>query len=135
MECGVSNFELLNGVADERVVFGVSEHGCRLAYDLFAHHRGREQVCACPPAQIPACALTHGVPASDDDERPLVGPRVLKPVAEPEKLRFEIGTESVSFTALLAVPSGRFRRPVGYCYPPVRTALVSPSAGPAALGR
>ena len=45
-------------------------------------HRGREQACACPPAQIPACALTHGAPASDDDERPLVRPRVLKPVAE-----------------------------------------------------
>ena len=34
------------------------------------------------PAQIPACALTHGAPASDDDERPLVRPRVLKPMAE-----------------------------------------------------
>ena len=45
-------------------------------------HRGREQTCACPPAQIPACALTHGAPNSDDDERPLVRPRVLKPVAE-----------------------------------------------------
>ena len=46
------------------------------------YHRGREQACACPPAQIPACALTHGAPASDDDERPLAKPRVLKPVAE-----------------------------------------------------
>ena len=45
-------------------------------------HRSREQACARPPAQIPACALTHGAPASDDDERPLVRPRVLKPVAE-----------------------------------------------------
>ena len=44
-------------------------------------HRGREQACACPPAQIPACALTHGAPTSDDDERPLVRPRALKPVA------------------------------------------------------
>ena len=44
-------------------------------------HRGREQACACPPAQIPTCALTHGAPASDDDERPLVRPRALKPVA------------------------------------------------------
>ena len=32
-------------------------------------------------AQIPACALTHGAPTSDDDERPLVKPRALKPVA------------------------------------------------------
>ena len=47
-------------------------------------HRGREQACAWPPAQIPApaCTLTHGAPASDDDERPLVRPRVLNPVAE-----------------------------------------------------
>ena len=44
-------------------------------------YRGREQACACPPAQIPACALTHGAPTSDDDERPLVKPRALKPVA------------------------------------------------------
>ena len=44
-------------------------------------HRGREQACACPPAQIPACTLTHGAPASNDDERPLVRPRALKPVA------------------------------------------------------
>ena len=44
-------------------------------------YRGREQACACPPAQIPACALTHGAPTSDDDERPLVRPRALKPVA------------------------------------------------------
>ena len=33
-------------------------------------------------AQISACALTHGAPASGDDERPLVRQRVLKPVAE-----------------------------------------------------
>ena len=31
-------------------------------------YRGREQTCARPPAQIPACGLTHGAPASDDDE-------------------------------------------------------------------
>ena len=48
---------------------------------LIYDYRGREQACACPPAQIPACALTHGAPTSDDDERPLVKPRALKPVA------------------------------------------------------
>ena len=48
---------------------------------VYKVHRGREQACACPPAQIPACALTHGAPTSDDDERPLVKPRALKPVA------------------------------------------------------
>ena len=31
-------------------------------------HRGRELAYASPPAQIPACALTHGAPASVDDE-------------------------------------------------------------------
>ena len=46
-----------------------------------SNYRGREQACACPPAQIPTCALTHGAPASDDDERPLVRPRALRPVA------------------------------------------------------
>ena len=53
-----------------------------LSGDEWIVYRGREQACARPPAQIPACALTHGPPASDDDERPLVRPRVLKPVAE-----------------------------------------------------
>ena len=32
------------------------------------YHRGRELAYASPPAQIPACAITHGAPASDDDE-------------------------------------------------------------------
>ena len=53
----------------------------RTAMLLSEWYRGREQACARPPAQIPACALTHGAPASDDDERPLVRPRALKPVA------------------------------------------------------
>ena len=53
----------------------------KLKHGKQIRHRGREQACARPPAQIPACALTHGAPASDDDERPLVRPRALKPVA------------------------------------------------------
>ena len=66
------------------------------------------------PAQIPACALTHGAPASDDDEGQLARLRVLKPIAVTRELRLRVGSESVSFTAWLAVPSGRFRRPWGF---------------------
>ena len=36
--------------------------------NLQAYDRGRELAYASPPAQIPACALTHGAPASVDDE-------------------------------------------------------------------
>ena len=79
-------------------------------------HRGRELAYASPPAQIPACALTHGAPASDDDEAwQLARLRVLKNHScEPEKLRLRSAPNSVSFTAWLAVPSGRFRRPWGF---------------------
>ena len=48
---------------------------------FFQKHRGRELAYASPPAQIPACALTHGAPASDDDEAQLARLRVLKPIA------------------------------------------------------
>ena len=52
-----------------------------LAIILSRGHRGRELAYASPPAQIPACALTHGAPASDDDEAQLARLRVLKPIA------------------------------------------------------
>ena len=39
-------------------------------------YRGREQACACPPAQIPACALTHGAPTSDDGSVGINGSKV-----------------------------------------------------------
>ena len=84
------------------------ESGC-----LFFPHRGREQACARPPAQIPAYALTHGAPASDDDERPLVRPRALKPLAVTRELRLRAGTESVSFTTLIGSAEWSFP-PIGW---------------------
>ena len=39
-------------------------------------HRGREPGCSGPPAQTPACALTHRVPPSGHDIDPLGRPRV-----------------------------------------------------------
>ena len=48
-----------------------SARRCRLLFAGFTAtmaNRGRELAYASPPAQIPACALTHGAPASDDDE-------------------------------------------------------------------
>ena len=52
-----------------------------LGTGLFVRHRGRELAYASPPAQIPACALTHGAPASDDDEGQLARLGVFKPIA------------------------------------------------------
>ena len=95
------------------------------------HHRGREQACACPPAQIPACALMHGAPTSDDDERPLVRPRVLKPVAVTREtpaqdrhrecvLHCLIGSAewSIPPTGWVLIPRGLYR--LGYPDPPGR---------------
>ena len=79
-------------------------------------YRGREQACACPPAQIPACALTHGAPASGDDEIPLVRPRALKPVAEtretPTQVRHRKSVLHCLGSAEWSFPTVRF----GYYY-------------------
>ena len=80
-------------------------------------HRGREQACARPPAQIPACALTHGAPASGDDEMPLVRPQALKPVAvtreTPTQGRHRKCVLHCLGSAEWSFPTVRF----GYCYP------------------
>ena len=83
---------------------------------LLVGHRGREQACARPPAQIPACALTHGAPASGDDEMPLVRPRALKPVAvtreTPTQGRHRKCVLHCLGSAEWSFPTVRF----GYCY-------------------
>ena len=80
-------------------------------------HRGREQACACPPAQIPACALTHGAPASDDDERPLVRPRVLKPVAETRETPTQGRHQKCVLHCLIGSAEWSIPPTVGICKP------------------
>ena len=74
------------------------------------------------PRTDPRMCATHGAPVSGEDDRLLVRTRVFKPVAEPENLRFEIGTGSVPFTAFnLALPSG--------CFPPCGLGISTCRAG------
>ena len=80
-------------------------------------HRGREQACARPPAQIPACALTHGAPASDDDERPLVRPRALKPVAETRETPTWSRHRKCVLHCLVGSAEWSFPPTVGICRP------------------
>ena len=68
-----------------------------------------------PPAQIPACALTHGAPASDDDERPLVRPRVLKPVAETRETPTQSRHRKCVLHCLVGSAEWSFPPTVGIC--------------------
>ena len=80
-------------------------------------HRGRELAYASPPAQIPACALTHGAPASDDDEGQLARLRVLKPIAVTRETPTQSRLRKCVLHRLVGSAEWSFPPTVGICKP------------------
>ena len=94
------------------------------------HHRGRELAYASPPAQIPACALTHGAPASDDDEAQLARLRVLKPIAVTRETPTQSRLRKCVLHRLVGSAEWSFPPAVGFSRRHERLGI---PAGPAAL--
>ena len=80
-------------------------------------HRGRELAYASPPAQIPACALTHGAPASDDDEGQLAKLRVFKPIAVTRETPTQSRLRKCVLHCLVGSAEWSFPPTVGICKP------------------
>ena len=93
-------------------------------------HRGRELAYASPPAQIPACALTHGAPASDDDEAQLARLRVLKPIAVTRETPTQSRLRKCVLHRLVGSAEWSFPPAVGFSRRHERLGI---PAGPAAL--
>ena len=93
-------------------------------------HRGRELAYASPPAQIPACALTHGAPASDDDEGQLARLRVLKPIAVTRETPTQSRLRKCVLHRLVGSAEWSFPPAVGFSRRHERLGI---PAGPAAL--
>ena len=81
------------------------------------HHRGRELAYASPPAQIPACALTHGAPASDDDEGQLARLRGFKPIAVTRETPTQSRLRKCVLHCLVGSAEWSFPPTVGICGP------------------
>ena len=95
-----------------------------------SHHRGRELAYASPPAQFPACALTHGAPASDDDEGQLARLRVLKPIAVTRETPTQSRLRKCVLHRLVGSAEWSFPPAVGFSRRHERLGI---PAGPAAL--
>ena len=80
-------------------------------------HRGRELAYASPPAQNPACALTHGAPASDDDEGQLAKLRVFKPIAVTRETPTQSRLRKCVLHCLVGSAEWSFPPTVGICKP------------------
>ena len=80
-------------------------------------NRGRELAYASPPAQIPACALTHGAPASDDDEGQLAKLRGFKPIAVTRETPTQGRHRKCVLHCLIGSAEWSFPPTVGICKP------------------
>ena len=87
---------------------------------------GREPGCPGPPAQIPACALTHRAPPSGPDDEPLAWPRVADSGFGPVGSGQGIEVLPLRAVPLGPSPEGTQEQPLAEVYEPLK---ISTTAG------